>query len=302
MSEIDKALDILGFHSVTISEISESELKQQYRLNALMYHPDKNSDKDASSRFLEVKESYELLQKYIKSSSTSNFDDDAAENTYQRILKEYLGIQIVDNKIHEVLDNILSVCEKQAISIMEKIDGKKFDLMYTILIKYRHVFFLSDTFYQKMEQIKTMKDKKDIIEIHPTLNELLQHMVYKLYRNDELYLVPLWHHELVYEDKTTKKEFIVRCIPNLEKEFWIDEYNNLHCNLTYNIVYIFDNSIKKIPIQVKIGDYKTIFFNPWELKMVEQQTIRWKKEGISVDIYDISSKSDILLHICIILS
>jgi hypothetical protein len=301
MNEIDKALDILGFHSVTISEISESELKQHYRLNALMYHPDKNSAEDASSRFLEVKEAYEFLQKYVKSSSTSSeldFDDDTAENTYQRILKEYLGIQIVDNKIHEVLDNVLSVCEKQAISIMEKIDGKKFDLMYTILIKYRHVFFLSDTFYQKMEQIK----KKDVIELHPTLNELLQHMVYKLYRNDELYLVPLWHQELVYEDKTTKKEFIVRCIPNLEKEFWIDEYNNLHYNLTYNIVYIFEHSVKKIPVQVKIGDYKTIFFNPWELKMVEKQTIRWKKEGISVDIYDISSKSDILLHICIVLS
>lgn len=309
---IENALEVLGFNDCSISEISEIDLKQHYRMYALMYHPDKNSSENASSKFLEIKEAYDLLQKYVSfSSETSSYEEEEEENnnnTYQRILKEYLGIQIVDNKIHEVLDNILSVCEKQAILILEKIDGKKFHMMYTLLIKYRHLFFLSDTFYKTMEQLKEMKETKDIIELQPTLNDLLQHKVYKLYKNDELYLVPLWHHELVYEDKTTKKEFIVRCIPNLvvgeedefKKEFWIDDGNNLHCNITYNISYIFENAVKRIPIRVKIGDYKSICFNPWELNMTDEQTIRWKKEGISVDIYDISVRSDILLHIHIV--
>lgn len=306
---IENALEVLGFNDCSISEISETDLKQHYRMYALMYHPDKNSSENASSKFLEIKEAYDLLQKYVSSESSSAYEEE--NNTYQRILKEYLGIQIVDNKIHEVLDNILSVCEKQAILILDKIDGKKFHMMYTLLKKYRHVFFLSDTFYQTMEQIKEMKETKDIIELRPTLNDLLQHKVYKLYKNDELYLVPLWHQELVYEDKTTKKEFIVRCIPNLvteednknelRKEFWIDDSNHLHCNITYNISYIFDNSVKRIPIRIQIGDYKTICLNPWELNMMEEQTIRWKKEGISMDIYDISTKSDILLHIHIVL-
>ena len=52
---------------------------------------------------------------------------------------------------------------------------------------------------------------------------------------------------------------------------------------------------------MNFGDYKTVYFNPWELIIVKTQTIRWKKEGISVPtmnaFYDISNKSDILLNI-----
>lgn len=305
---LEKALDILDFKDTNILEISESELKQRYRMFALMYHPDKNNAEDASIRFLEIKEAYDLLQKNM---SNVNMVDNDFE--YNRILKEYLGIQIVDNKVNEILDNILSVCEKQAISILEKIDEKKFKMMFILLKKYRHVFFLSETFYQLMEEINERKLKKkeerEIIELYPTINDLFQHMVYKLYKNTELYLVPLWHSELIYEDKKIGKDFIVRCIPNLvltkplETEivdFSIDENNNFHCTIHYKIAYILKKSINKEKITVNFGDYKSVCFNPWELNIVEKQTIRWKKEGISIpntDIYDISNKADILLHI-----
>jgi hypothetical protein len=45
-------------------------------------------------------------------------------------------------------------------------------------------------------------------------------------------------------------------------------------------------------------------FNPWELNIVENQIIRWKKEGISIqniDINDISTKSDLFLHIYLLI-
>lgn len=301
---LEEALEILDFKDTNILEISESELKQRYRMFALMYHPDKNNAEDAAIRFLEIKEAYDLLQKNM--SNVNNVDHDFE---YNRILKEYLGIQIVDNKVNEILDNILSVCEKQAISILEKIDEKKFKMMFTLLKKYRHVFFLSETFYQLMEEINERKLKKEeereIIELYPTINDLFQHMVYKLYKNTELYLVPLWHPELIYEDKQIGKDFIVRCIPKwldpLEPlEYSIDENNNFHCSIQYKISYILKKSINKEKITVHFGDYKSVSFNPWELNIVEKQTIRWKKEGISIpnmDIYDISNKSDILLHI-----
>ena len=314
--EVEKALEILDLKDTNISEI---ELKQRYRMFALMFHPDKNNSKDASIRFLEIKEAYDLLQKHLDNPEHTQMDME-----YNRILKEYLGIQIVDNKVNEILDSILSVCEKQAIYILEKIEGKKFKMMFTLLKKYRHVFFLSESFYQLMEEINERKLKKEEdqekIEIYPSINDLFQHMVYKLNKNTELYFVPLWHPELVYEDKTTGKEFIVKCIPDLTQndiihtgletktemeiiEYSIDENNNLYCTIKYKISYILTKSIHKEKIIVHFGDYKSVFFNPWELNIVEKQTIRWKKEGISIankDMYDISNKSDLLLNIWLI--
>jgi hypothetical protein len=300
----ENALNLLG---IINEDYDTSELKRQYRMCALMYHPDKNNNSiDASNRFLEIKEAYDLLLKSSEEEGEVEGEGEEGENNdvLSRILKEYLGVQIVDNyKINEVLDKLLSVCEKQSISILEKINDRKFEIMYSILKKYRHVFFLSEQFYEQMEQIKERKktENNEIIELYPTINELMQHMVYKLYRKDELYLVPLWHHELVYEDKVTGDEFVVRCYPPNEKDIHIDEYNNLHCNKEYNIEYIFDKSVKKEQIEVKIGDYKSVFINPWELNITPiTQTIRWKKEGISIpntDIHNISNKADIFLHI-----
>ena len=294
----ETALKILG---IIHNDYDKTELKQQYRMYALMYHPDKNASEDASTRFLEIKEAYELL---LSDGYCREEDDNILETTYHRILKEYLGIQVVDNKINEVLDKILSVCEKQSISILEKIEGKKFEMMYSLLKRYRHVFFLSEQFYEQMEQIheRKIKKEKEIIELYPTINELIQHMVYKLYRNDEMYLVPLWHHELIYEDKSTGDEFIVRCIPKNEEEekIWIDDYNNLHCSQTYSIKSVF----KKEQIEVKFGDYKSVFFNPCELNLTPlPQMIRWKKEGISIpdmDINNITNKADIFVYVTLI--
>jgi hypothetical protein len=297
----DTALQLLGFDDSN-ETISELELRQHYRMYALMYHPDKNVAEDASLRFLEIKEAYDVLQKYIDENNTilREDKDKEEETTYFRILKEYLGIQIVDDKINDILDNLLSVCEKQSIHILEKIEGKKFEKMYSILKKYRHVFFLSEQFYQQMECIKEKKTEEpnEIIILYPTINDLMQHMVYKLNRNNEIYLVPLWHHELIYEDKYTDKEFIVRCIPNITKDYWIDDQNNIHCHQTYNIQYMFEKSIKKEKIEVFFGDNKSVFFNPCELKLIPNQIIRWRKEGMYIpETTKELKKADILVHI-----
>jgi hypothetical protein len=319
---IKDALQILELDEYDISNISEMELKQQYRKFALMYHPDKNSSNDASFRFLEIKEAYNLLQTHLRDSVTEdtlNDDDIIDESNYHKILKEYLGIQIVDDKIHDILDNIFFVCEKQALIILEKIEGKKFYMMYSILKKYKHVFFLSDDFYQQIEEIYERKNKKEVIELHPTLNDLLNNMVYILNKNNEKYLVPLWHHELIYQDKNTDEEFIVRCIPDLIVEnenendvkdfsiqnnniqkYWIDDGNHLNGLIYYPISYILEKSTKKEKIEVIFGNNKSLCFNPWELNIIPSQTIRWKKEGICIptsEIHDVSKKSDILLHI-----
>ena len=85
-----------------------------------------------------------------------------------------------------------------------------------------------------------------------------------------------------------------------KKEYWIDECNNLHCKIEYSISYIMDKSINKERIQVNFGENKSLYFNPWELNIIQTQTIHWKKEGISIpalELNDVTKKADILLYI-----
>ena len=46
--------------------LDEKNIKKQYRILALTYHPDKNNSPDASMKFQEIHEAYEYLIKYEK--------------------------------------------------------------------------------------------------------------------------------------------------------------------------------------------------------------------------------------------
>jgi len=48
---------LLGIESTA----TEREIKKNYRLLAVKYHPDKNPDPDAASKFIEISEAYEIL-------------------------------------------------------------------------------------------------------------------------------------------------------------------------------------------------------------------------------------------------
>ena len=43
------------------NDISIQNIKKQYRLKALLYHPDKNPSEDASAKFQEISEAYHYL-------------------------------------------------------------------------------------------------------------------------------------------------------------------------------------------------------------------------------------------------
>ena len=49
--------EILGINA----DASDVEIKKAYRTLSLKYHPDRNSDPDASSRFQEINNAYEVL-------------------------------------------------------------------------------------------------------------------------------------------------------------------------------------------------------------------------------------------------
>jgi len=294
---MNDALMTLGFGDTKLSEIEWKDIKQKYRIYALMYHPDKNKSEDASIRFLEIKEAYEYLDKRWKTEEVEIDIPEKQENTYNDILHSVLNILAKNQKVNEILEKILSICENQSIRILENMDKRKFNLVYVILTKYKNVFCLTDNFYQELEKMKhtSSNPTTDTLEtfiLKPTIDDLWDNLVYKYTREDQVYYVPLWHKELIYEHHNT--EFMIECILD-DLNIWIDEENNIHQEKTYTLTELFDCE------EISIFYGKRVFhFSPEIIQLKRKQTICWHFEGIAKimpDIQNISKKSDVFLHI-----
>ena len=73
----------------------------------------------------------------------------------------------------------------------------------------------------------------ECIILNPTIDDLLANNLYKLRVNDFTYIVPLWHHELVYDN--SGNDIYVKCFPMLPDNVCIDDQNNIHIDCKYDI-------------------------------------------------------------------
>ena len=141
-------------------------------------------------------------------------------------------------------------------------------------------------------------EKEYLVILRPSLDDILEHNLYKYTYQEDVFLFPLWHHELLYSSLN------VKIIPNLPSLlYWIDEDNNLHQKVEYTIGELWSHAVREECMEIFFGKNRFVFY-PHELKMKEYQCWVWKEEGISkineVSIYDISKKGDVILHIFII--
>jgi hypothetical protein len=164
-----------------------------------------------------------------------------------------------------------------------------------ILLKYKDAFHVTDTMLTKLsELIQTRNENDECIILNPTWTDLCENNLYKLTVNGEAYIIPLWHHELVYDNNG--HDIYVNCLPDLPSYITIDEYNHIHLDVKYNISEIWDTECIHV-----ICDTKTFPIQVNTLKLTNVQTIVFAKQGISKinakNIYDVSTKSDV--HITI---
>jgi curved DNA-binding protein CbpA len=288
-------------------EITIEILKRQYRLKALMYHPDKNKSPDAACKFQEIHSSYEFLLKNLEFMDYNESDDDVNDDfqkengsNYNNVLFSFLK-NIVNNEnkniYNLILQKLVNVCETKAMESLEKIDKTILLKIYEILNNYSDAFHFSKDFLVKIEELINEKTQNDeCIILNPTLDNLFENHVYKLKVNNSIYNVPLWHHELIYDNSGC--DLYVKCFPVLPENVTIDNKNNIHVELSYNLNELWSQT----KVEILLGKQLLSFFVS-DLKMSRKQSIVITKQGISkintTDIYDISKTSDVILHIVI---
>lgn len=291
--------------------ITEDLLKKQYRINALRNHPDKSSEPDATMRFQQINAAYQYLLKdlHFMSMDENETDDDIetedsedinVTNSYASILmsfvKNIVKNDVPNNKIYYIiLQKISNTCEKKSLEMVEKIDKNILIKVYEIIQNYRETLHFSTDFINKIKEVINKKIENDeCIILNPTLDDLFENNLYKLCVNGFTYIVPLWHDELIYDN--SGNDIYVKCFPLLTENITIDNKNNIHVNLTYDIKEI----LQKEYITFYLGK-KEFEIEPKELTVEKTQTVILKGEGISkintADIYDVSKKSNVILHI-----
>ena len=281
---------------------THEDVKRQYRRQALLHHPDKNPSPGATERFQEIHLAYEFL--------STEEDSSFFCFSYQSLLFEYLA-SILSDRTHvlhvffSIAERLTTRCEQRALDVLERMDKKLFLALYTWLHKFRDVLFVSDEWIAKLEALKQKHQKDEdppqVMTLHPTLDDLYADNVYRLLRPlasdaSACIYVPLWHHELVYDDQTAG-ELVVRCVPSLPAHVEVDESNDVHVHVQREKASMWDHDELTFQLCTK----KAIRLPRDQVRMTELQTIRLRGEGIARPhphlVFEVSKRSDILVHL-----
>jgi len=321
---IQIALNLLDIDE-NYQDITKDFVKRKYHKMALKWHPDKNGNTiEATHRFQKINEAHIYLVTELCLDNDSNSDNDNFvsssffkdtkhdtkndTNLYTSLLSMFLAnILKVDSKVmSELLINIIKdivINGYKVIStkIIDDLDKEMSLELYNFLNKYKHILYISSQTLEFVSSLIKEKYKNDSVYIlNPSIDDLLDNNIYKLYVDEQLYLVPLWHNELYFED-LNKNDIIALCHPELPDNITIDENNDIHCDLLVDFekeaIISFEKGLSLI-----IG--KRIFKIPFEkLYIKKEQKYIIKGQGVSKicedDIYNQtnSSKGDIIVNI-----
>lgn len=288
-----KACKILDINSK--QKINIDELKHKYKRGALKYHPDKNNSIDAKNKFQEVSEAYQYLCE-----NNMNLNELSQANTsYSDILFTFINTIIPIDKdtgvIHVIIQKLTHICETKSNDFLDNLDKETLIKIYNIIKMNKDIFHIKLEYISKIESIINNKVQNDeVIILNPTLEDLFDNNLYRLTIDKKTYIIPLWHHELQYDNNG--KDLYVRCNPVLLDDIEVDEINDIHFYKTYNIHDLWGQE----HIDVEIGSrIFTVEVN--KLKIMRNQTIFICNSGISrpniKNIYDVSILSTVHIHL-----
>lgn len=320
------ALNELEISSTDTNKLEKERLKKCYHTLALKWHPDKNKDKIelATKKFQRITFAYNYLIDFINShnNSESNINHSNTYNDFVSLSSNELPknyIYFLSNFIsslfggahseiiHTIITRIVLDYENATYSFLtthfEKLDKYKAVELYKILYKYKDVLYISNEVIELVssivrEKFEKGKENDRVFILQPRLIDVINHNIYKLYVDNTLYLVPLWHSEL-YFDAKDGSELIVLCQPKLPENVTIDDNCNICCSLNVRVTNKMLNNNNEV---VSLNLDGAIFLIPIDkLRIKKEQIYRLHGEGISSanirNIYNITHKSDIIVKI-----
>lgn len=296
-----EALDIMNINHSTINynDITPEFLKKQYRKMALQHHPDKcGNTPESNLKFQQIREAYEVLQREIIKEKE---DNDSGEYVYIDILQLFMK-SVLQGKYNDiVLQSVLQIvmgCKQVSAHIFDNVDKENCMRIYQFLSLNRLMFHLSNDFLDNIREIVVKKyDNVQVYKLNPSIDDILDNNIYKLYVNNTLFLVPLWHNEVYFD--CSGCEIIVICQPQLEEHVSIDDDNNVHVVTNVTLSEMSNILCGTQNIIVKIG--KQEFLIPVnELFIRRRQYYKFQNRGISYvkhELYDINDKSDVIIKV-----
>jgi hypothetical protein len=327
--DLNKAASILeiDLNAIKLSSLTQDYIKKQFHKLALINHPDKNGNSvESTNKFQQINEAYEYLSKelndlsfaqgsnaFVSSNKESN-ETNESNSKYIYLLSLFIG-SIVNGQYKEAIKNVikeivtygLKQCEKNIYleRIFLELDKDSALEVFNFICKYKHILHISNETLEFVSSLIKKKYNNDrVFILNPSITDLMENNIFKLYVDDQLYLVPLWHDELYFDGPTS--DIIVLCNPELPANMVLDEDNNLHVQIDIEGNKLLDlikkdSSCSFVSLLIGNRDF-SIPLN--KLYMKKEQIYKFVKQGISRviedDIYNISCKTDIIVKIRIV--
>lgn len=263
--------------------MNQEDVKKAYHRLALKYHPDKNPGEEATGRFQEICEAYEVLHGH---------KNDHEIPGYVEMLRTFLQGFVDENIVVLVMDKLARLCEEGRLDLLKNMNQKVIQGILALVLRYSDVLPFTEEFIEKMKGV----DNDQRFLLNPTLEDLFSDMVFKLVVDDETYLVPLWHHHLIFDGK--EGELHVECFPVLGEGIRIDEYNHLHVQIsrTWDEIWSADT------VDITIGG-RAFSIPRDELVIKDSQLYVIRERGIPLiqmnRMYDVGRRGDILVYLTI---
>ena len=206
----------------------------------------------------------QLKKKYYKKALQCHPDKQGDPEEFRQVQEAYEYLSQQKDPV------IPSLFESSYLSM----DASTLLSLYVLLMEFKE--FVPPIVLSEIE-----KRMPPILVIHPTLADLVHQHVYLYTHGDKRYSIPMWHHELIYD------EFIVLCRPEVD----LDEHNNLTYEVRAKVQDVFQSGLHVEELQVRV-ESKELRLVPFQVLEVQGTIPR-----IQEDIYSVSETGVIFLQI-----
>jgi hypothetical protein len=162
----------------------------------------------------------EIKRMYYKKALKCHPDKNGNKEEFQELNEAYEFLSTQDAVLPCLFDSSIHY-------VIERLDTTVLLSLYTILIEYKDI--IPEAVFE------SIRKRISIIIIEPLLSDLIEQRIYIYTHNFKKYSIPLWHHELMYDD------FTVLCKPNVDLE--MDDENNIYVDVYSTIQNVFLNGL-----------------------------------------------------------